>query len=92
MQKAIRKKAPRRRGTRVWAEVHLYWMRVSARFEDVVCETYLIAAPLQTCHEEDHADDAQEPTNPVNFSQNLLSSQASGVHSRRWKVEEECRE
>lgn len=55
-------------------------------------KTNLITTPLHASHEENHASDAQEPSNEVNLTDYFSSAQADRVDSRRWEVEEEGHE
>ena len=95
---------PRSNGTSTCAVCHLYYRLISK--EDInrinengiIKETrktkdyaaYLIATPLHTHHEEQHARDAQESTHIVNLLNDFTASQALRVDSWRGKVENGC--
>jgi len=49
----------------------------------------LVASPLKSCEEQDHAGNAQEATDEIDLLQNLLFRLAKGIDSGRWVVENE---
>lgn len=52
-------------------------------------ETYLVSAPLHAGHEQDHADDAQEPADEIYSVDHFLLVQSNGVDSWRREVEQD---
>lgn len=104
MRNAAMRTTPRSNGTSTCAVCHLYYGFISEEGIDTINEkgtiketretkdyaAYLIATPLQTHHEEQHARDAQESTHIVNFLNDFTASQALRVDSWRGKVEDGC--
>ena len=96
---------PRSNGTSVCAVCHLYYGLISegginrinkngiiikeAR-ETKDYAAYLIATPLHTHHEEQHARDAQEPTHIVDLLNDFTASQALRIDSWRGEIEDSC--
>jgi hypothetical protein len=87
-QKAIQNAAPRSKGTRTWAEVHLYcWNREPSDSVGLNSTfTNLIPSPLQAAQEQDHAHNAQKAADEINLRDDIISAETPRVRARRWEV------
>lgn len=50
----------------------------------------LVATPLETSEEQNHADDGESSADKVDFTNDLFPGQAARVGSRWWEVKEQC--